>query len=135
MTTFLGLETMRRAVGANRSALQTVGNNIANAGTPGYSRQRVNLQATGGYPGVGTFGQPAISGRLGTGVEVNSVQRIRDQFLDRQFRSEVHIEGAAFMQHRTLERLEDLYNEAPTNSEFPSGCLDSFQLFGMGGKK
>lgn len=134
MSTFLGLETMRRAVGANRSALQTVGNNIANAGTPGYSRQRVNLQATGGYPGVGTFGQPAISGRLGTGVEVKGVQRIRDQFLDRQFRSEVHIEGAAFMQHRTLERLEDLYNEAPTNSDLPSGLSGQLSAFWNGWK-
>nr|WP_239586822.1 flagellar hook-associated protein FlgK [Shouchella xiaoxiensis] len=126
---------MRRAVSANQVALQTVGNNIANAGTPGYSRQRANMEATPGYPGLGPFGQPVMNGRIGTGVEISKIERIRDQFLDQQFRSEAHIEGSAFMQYRTLERLEDLYNEGPTNSEHPSGLSGQLNAFWNGWKE
>lgn len=126
---------MRRAVSANQTALQTVGNNIANAGTPGYSRQRADMKATPGYPGMGPFGQPVMNGRIGTGVEVSKIERIRDHFLDQQFRSEAHIEGSAFIQHRTLERLEDLYNEGPTNSQNPSGLSGQLNAFWNGWKE
>ncbi|WP_099301732.1 flagellar hook-associated protein FlgK [Bacillus sp. Marseille-P3800] len=129
MSTFLGMETMRRAVAANQTALQTVGNNIANAGTPGYSRQRVNMHATPGYPGSGPFGQPITEGRVGTGVGIDRIQRVRDQFLDQQFRLEAHVSGYTGVQSRTFSRLEDLFNEAPHN-EGDLGGLSS-QLNGF----
>lgn len=129
MSTFLGMETMRRAVAANQTALQTVGNNIANAGTPGYSRQRVNMHATPGYPGSGPFGQPIMEGRVGTGVGIDRIQRVRDQFLDQQFRLEAHVSGYTSVQSRTFSRLEDLFNEAPHN-EGDLGGLSS-QLNGF----
>ncbi|MFB4210393.1 flagellar hook-associated protein FlgK [Shouchella sp. JSM 1781072] len=129
MSTFLGMETMRRAVAANQTALQTVGNNIANAGTPGYSRQRVNMHATPGYPGSGPFGQPIMEGRVGTGVGIDRIQRVRDQFLDQQFRLEAHVSGYTGVQSRTFSRLEDLFNEAPHN-EGDLGGLSS-QLNGF----
>ena len=129
MSTFLGMETMRRAVAANQTALQTVGNNIANAGTPGYSRQRVNMHATPGYPGSGPFGQPIMEGRVGTGVGIDRIQRVRDQFLDQQFRLEAHVSGYTGVQSRMFSRLEDLFNEAPHN-EGDLGGLSS-QLNGF----
>jgi len=129
LSTFLGMETMRRAVAANQTALQTVGNNIANAGTPGYSRQRVNMHATPGYPGSGPFGQPIMEGRVGTGVGIDRIQRVRDQFLDQQFRLEAHVSGYTGVQSRMFSRLEDLFNEAPHN-EGDLGGLSS-QLNGF----
>ena len=57
---------------AYRSALNVVGQNIANANTEGYSRQRVNLEA-----------RPLSGGSVpsGNGVTVRDVQRISDQFV------------------------------------------------------
>ncbi len=61
---------------ANYAALQTVGQNIANANTPGYSRQSVQLEsAPGQFTGSGFFGR---------GVEVSTVSRSHDAFLTRE---------------------------------------------------
>lgn len=63
---------------AHQAALRTTGNNIANTDTPGYSRQSVDMST-----------QPAQfsgAGYQGSGVKVDSIRRITDQFLVRQQR-------------------------------------------------
>lgn len=73
----LGIGTS--ALQAFRSALNTTGHNIANANTPGYSRQRVDLtSSTPQYAGYGY---------IGTGVHTDSVQRIYNSFVDSQVRN------------------------------------------------
>jgi flagellar hook-associated protein 1 FlgK len=63
-----------------QTALATTGNNITNANTPGYSRQRVNFEPQPSqYVGVGY---------IGSGVKVASVTRIVDQLLIGQLRSD-----------------------------------------------
>ncbi|MBR0202725.1 MAG: flagellar hook-associated protein FlgK, partial [Synergistaceae bacterium] len=78
-STFGGLEMGKSALNAFRLGMQTVGHNISNMGTEGYSRQRVNyVTATPmDLPGVGQVGQ---------GMHVSDIERIRDEFLDFQFR-------------------------------------------------
>ena len=49
-STFMGLETARRGMFTQQTALHTTGHNIANANTPGYTRQRVNFAQTEPYP-------------------------------------------------------------------------------------
>ncbi len=66
----------RTALNTAQLGLEVTGNNIANVNTPNYSRQRIN-QITG--PCVTLGGVP-----IGTGVEVNSIQRIYDSFLGNQ---------------------------------------------------
>ncbi len=63
---------------ASHRALSTVGLNIANASTPGYSRQRVELETR----------PPQISGNgaIGTGVIVDNVSRVYNEFLVSQVR-------------------------------------------------
>jgi flagellar hook-associated protein 1 FlgK len=63
---------------ASQRALSTVGHNIANASTPGYSRQRVDLEAR--PP------QIASNGAIGTGVAVENVSRVYNEFLVSQVR-------------------------------------------------
>jgi len=64
---------------AIQQALTTTGHNIANANTPGYSRQSVNLAARAPtYNG---------NGYLGTGVQVNSIKRNFDQYVEAQVRT------------------------------------------------
>jgi flagellar hook-associated protein 1 FlgK len=61
---------------AAQAQLATAGHNIANAATPGYHRQRVELQ--------NNFPQASGEGFFGTGVDVSTVTRIYSRFLDNQ---------------------------------------------------
>ncbi|MCR6095061.1 flagellar hook-associated protein FlgK [Salipaludibacillus agaradhaerens] len=110
ISTFHGLETMRRALSTQQAALYTTGHNIANANTPGYSRQRVNFTQTEAFPNP-AFNKPGIPGQLGTGVKAGEIQRIRDSFLDLQFRGENAKLGYWSTKYAALERMEDVMNE------------------------
>jgi flagellar hook-associated protein 1 FlgK len=64
------------ALNAAYTALQTTGNNIANANTPGYSRETVDFQAQV---------ETGLSGNyIGQGVAVASIQRQYNQLLTQQ---------------------------------------------------
>lgn len=110
MSTFQGLEVARKALFAQQNALYTTGHNIANVNTEGYSRQRVNFAASTPFP-VPSRVQPQIPGQLGTGVDVQAVQRVRNNFLDAQFRSEHSRLGYWETRSETLNRMESLLNE------------------------
>jgi flagellar hook-associated protein 1 FlgK len=74
MASLLNIGT--RAMTANQAVLQTVGNNISNVNTPGYSRQEVQLGTAGGqYTGAGFYGN---------GVQVQTVVRSSNAFLTRE---------------------------------------------------
>ena len=80
-STFGGLEMGRNAVNAFRLGMQTVGHNISNMNTEGYSRQRAIFRT------VTPEDIPNI-GQLGQGMNITDIERIRDEFLDFQFRDE-----------------------------------------------
>jgi flagellar hook-associated protein 1 len=85
MSMFAGLNTALTALHAQRAGLDVAGQNIANANTEGYSRQRVDLRAIGAPP------VPAIHSTwngTGAGVSVNDVERLRDAFLENRGRGE-----------------------------------------------
>ncbi len=109
-STFMGLETSKRGLNTQQSALYTTGHNISNANTLGYSRQRVNMQATSGFPGVG-LNAGTMPGFLGTGVEAGSIQRIRDSFVDSQYRSETNKLGYWESRSNSIGQIEDILNE------------------------
>ena len=109
-STFMGLETSKRGLTTQQSALYTTGHNISNANTVGYSRQRVNMEATLGYPGTG-LNAPKIPGHLGTGVQAQSVQRIRDTFVDNQYRQESNKLGYWDSRSQAITQMEDVLNE------------------------
>lgn len=122
-STFMGLEASKRGLFTQQSALYTTGHNISNANTEGYSRQRVNMKPTLGYPGVG-LNSPKTAGFIGTGVEADSVQRIRDQFIDRQFRQETNKLGYYESRAKAISQMEDIMSEP---SEY--GLNEAFNLF------
>ncbi|MDL0437610.1 flagellar hook-associated protein FlgK [Niallia sp. SS-2023] len=122
-STFMGLETARRGLVAQQSALYTTGNNISNANTLGYTRQRVDLEQSQSFPGVGQ-NAPRIAGQLGTGVTAGSVSRIRDSFLDTQYRSESSKLGYWENRSAAMSNLETIMNE-PSESGL-SSSMDSF---------
>lgn len=122
-SSFMGLETARRGLFTQQSALYTTGHNVANANTPGYSRQRVNFQQTNAYPSIG-MNSPALPGQIGTGVEGGSVQRIRETFLDVQYRTENNKVGYYGALAQSLEKMEGIMNE-PSESGLQT-ALDQF---------
>lgn len=112
-STFMGLETSKRGLSAQQSGLYTTGHNISNANTIGYSRQTVNLKPTNGFPGAG-MNAPQIPGYLGTGATPGSIQRVRDQFIDNQFRQETTKLGYWGSRTEAIGQLEGILNEPST---------------------
>ena len=95
-----------RAMFANYASMQTTGHNIANAQTPGYSRQTVELATSGG--------QSTGAGFFGKGVDVVTVQRASDDFLTTQ--SQVASSMAAMDDARSsnLQQLETVFPPGDT---------------------
>ncbi|WP_259549291.1 flagellar hook-associated protein FlgK [Heyndrickxia sp. FSL K6-6286] len=109
-STFHGLETAKRGMNTQQSALYVTGQNISNANTLGYSRQRVNFEATKAFP-TPAMNRPDIPGQMGTGVQAGSIQRIRESFLDIQYRGENNRLGYWNSKAESLAKLEDIMNE------------------------
>ncbi|SDQ25169.1 flagellar hook-associated protein 1 FlgK [Virgibacillus subterraneus] len=114
MSTFHGLEMAKQALSAQQSALYTTGHNISNANTEGYSRQRVNFETTSPFPAA-SRNRPEIPGQMGTGVEAGSVQRVRNQFLDYQYRAENSKSHYWDTKADALSKMEGLLNEPSEN--------------------
>ncbi len=100
-----GIEIGRRALQAGQTALQVTSHNIANASTPGFARQSVNLTNVAGVPGSAT----------GAGVNVSSVVSQRDAFLDSQARVEMQVLGRWEAMERAFVGIEGIFNE-PTGA-------------------
>jgi len=100
-----GIEIARRAIQAQQTALTVAGHNIANANTPGYSRQMAVMQTTSPLPSGGGPGQE------GTGVTIREIKRIRDSFIDARIQNELQKGGRWKSRAEILEQIELLFNE------------------------
>lgn len=109
-STFHSIETAKRSLFTQTAALGTTGHNIANANTEGYSRQRVNMSASRPIEAYG-INRSVAPGQLGTGVEYGSITRIREGFLDGQYRDEASAYGSWNIQSDSLDKLEGIFNE------------------------
>jgi flagellar hook-associated protein 1 len=87
VSSFLGLQTALRGILAHQAAIDTAGHNIANADTKGYSRQEATLSPSLALTLSGTT-QLGVTAELGTGVDVQSYRRLRNTFLDVQYRAQ-----------------------------------------------
>lgn len=110
VSTFHGLEVAKRGMTTQQAALYTTGHNISNANTPGYTRQRVNFEQTSPYPSPG-LNRPQIPGQMGTGVAAGSIQRVRDSFIDDQYRGENNKLGYWGARSQALSSMETIMNE------------------------
>ena len=91
----------KQAVFAAYAQLQTTGNNIANANTPGYSRQAVQLQtASSAY---------SSGGYIGRGVTVSTVARAANMFLTSQSVAATSAAAADGVQRDMLGQLEKVF--------------------------
>jgi flagellar hook-associated protein 1 len=106
ISSFYGLQTSLRGLLAQQRMLDTAGHNIANASTQGYSRQEVNLIASPAHliPAGGTASGGLAS--LGSGVDVQNYRRVRDGFLDLQYRGQATNLGGRQARSEALDRAE-----------------------------
>lgn len=92
-----------RALFAQQSAINTTGHNIANANTEGFSRQRVRLETSTPLD--------FVPGQFGTGVQAVAVERIRDEFIDNQIRTQATSNGFFSSQREIMDRLEVVFSD------------------------
>lgn len=90
-----------RALTANYTVLQTIGNNISNANTPGYSRQSVDLTNEGGNFTGGGF--------IGRGVKVQTISRAYNSFLNSEAGTAASQASASQSRYERLQQLENLF--------------------------
>jgi len=123
VSTFHGLETSKRSLLTQSMALNTVGHNISNASTVGYTRQRVNMtNADPVYmPG---FNRVHTPGQIGTGVQYESITRVRDSYLDMQYRRENQDYGYYSIYNSAMESIQTIINEPSDNGV--SAVMDKF---------
>ena len=111
-STFFGLETSRRALASQQAALNITGHNIANANSPGYTRQIANLSATTPY----TVSDGTKDVSFGTGVSLSMITRARDAYVDRQFRGETSKQQYWSGRQDSLQQIEGMLNEPSDNT-------------------
>jgi flagellar hook-associated protein 1 FlgK len=91
------------AMNAAYAQLQTTGQNIANASTPGYVRREVMLAESGSNNG---------SGWVGSGVNVSEVRRVYDQFLVRESVANRSAAAQDTARSDALTRLDSLFADS-----------------------
>ncbi len=113
-----GIGSGLRALNAARFGMQVAGNNVANANTAGYSRQRIDLAAALPYGLAGSM-------QIGTGVDVRGITRLVDDGLERRLQLQLGLVGAAELDQSRYREVESILGE-------PDGGISSAfkDLFG-----
>lgn len=97
-----------------QKALDVTSHNLANTHTEGYSRQRAKITTTRPFatPSIHNSAEP---GQLGTGSQIECIERIRDSFIDFQIRVGTSILGENNTKYKLLTEVEGVLNE-PTDT-------------------
>lgn len=100
---------------SHQAALNTTGNNITNANTPGYSRQEVLFETQ--------EGQRTGAGTIGSGVNVADIRRLANEYLVQQVREDSTLYGEQEALNSELTRLDNLLGGESTGL---SNALNNF---------
>jgi flagellar hook-associated protein 1 FlgK len=101
--TFTTLSIGRNSLLAHRTALDTVGHNLANSGVEGYTRQRANYNTL----------PPTASaiGPLGGGVRIDSIQRMGQGLVERRLDQDASDQHEAQARLNFLSQMEVVYTD------------------------
>jgi flagellar hook-associated protein 1 FlgK len=94
----------KSALATHQASIQTIGNNIANAGNENYTRQVAKLEAVQGQK----YQQGIL---LGAGVNLQAVQRQIDEALEGRIRGSISDSESANQMQQWLGRVEAVFNE------------------------
>ncbi|MBQ1949473.1 MAG: flagellar hook-associated protein FlgK [Treponema sp.] len=109
-STFSGIELGKRSIMAHTDAITTAGHNISNANTEGYSRQRVQLKEFDPLYNPG-LERPERPGMIGQGIDVQSINRVRDEMLDQRITETQNTETYWQTRSDYYSMIEQVYNE------------------------
>ncbi len=101
------LTTALQGLLVQQTGLNVVGHNIANANTPGYSRQRAELNPA--LPDYMPYGA------IGRGVEVRGIERVVNEFLLTQQRDAISRAESDNLLSSVYSRMEVIFNELSEN--------------------
>src|SRR5579862_7685128 len=101
-----GLQTALSGLLASQEALDVTGQNIANAQTPGYTRQTAVLSTNPSMKIAALSPNDGRGADLGTGVGVETITRIRNAFLEAQYYTQSTAVGQASTLTQTLEQVQ-----------------------------
>ncbi|WP_235933779.1 flagellar hook-associated protein FlgK [Agromyces humi] len=121
-STFSGLNVAYLGLTAARMGLEIAGQNISNAKTPGYTRQRAELSSNPSVGRAGMFAQPLPT--PGGGVTVDSISRLGNIHADARVRTASASYGFHGVRAEALRTLETRLNEPGENGL--SAALDKF---------
>ncbi len=106
----LGMNIAISGMIAQTDAMNVTANNITNASTTGYSREQADLVTSPSIP-VPSLQSSGTVGEFGTGVDVQTVTRVRDQFLDTQYRQQNTLLGESQQQSDALSQVETVFGD------------------------
>lgn len=109
------LNTSQESLQSYQLGMDVTGGNIANVNTPGYSRQRALFTAKGTVD----IGAASVQ----TGVNVTSVERIYDRYLENQVSKQAQVLGYNQAKSDTLNSIEGIFAENPGSA---SDLLNKF---------
>jgi flagellar hook-associated protein 1 FlgK len=112
---FYGLDIGASALRAAQQMLDTAAHNVANASTPGYSRQVVSLVESAPYT-YPAFNRSGLPGQVGSGVTVAAITRVRDNFLDLQVQAQTALKGEWDTRQQELAKVESIFPEPSDSS-------------------
>lgn len=106
------------SLNAQQAVIANIGNNIANANTDGYTRRVAQLETA----------QSASTGgiTIGSGVQLNQIQRMSDTFLEESLRQAIAGESDAGIQDEFLGRVESVFSLVGENDTIGSALTSFF---------
>ena len=114
-----GLQTALSGLMAEQQAIDIAGHNIANANTEGYTRESVTMGSNRPIEIAALSTVTGKGGQLGTGVSVEMISRIRNAYLDAQYRAQNSALSGASTQSEELRQVQAAFNE-PSSSGIAS---------------
>nr|WP_281070294.1 flagellar hook-associated protein FlgK [Paeniglutamicibacter kerguelensis] len=121
------MNTAMTGLNAARLAMETAGNNLANVGTKGYTRQRADFVSVGSVAQTGLL---TSRNGVGQGVALTGIARLSDAHLEARVRGTLAFASQADVRAEGLSNLEGVLREPGENglsallNEFWAGWED-----------
>ena len=124
MGTFDGISVALSGLQAQRKSLDVAGQNIANASTEGYSRQRVLMTSVGAPAVAGIWSGRSFTG----GVSVTGVDRLRDALLETRGQQAHGTLSDLQASEAVITQVEQLFPE-PSDNGLSKALSDMWSAF------
>lgn len=118
-STFFGLNIGASALNAFSACTNTTANNVANADTPGYSKQVTNLYANGAL-------RNNMYGTLGSGVVAESITQLRNTYYDVKYWTNNSFAGQYEKKIYYMEQIQNLFKDEGVTKGFTSIYKEMF---------